>query len=142
MKNILGIFYAKSESDVTLEDEDWKSAVNAIDIHLKRKGWEVNQDHYKCDNCEVQSHTFEKPTSDDDSEQNPYEIVIKGNCSSDFDYKGIIEDILQVLKNRYILLVGKVFIGSDDPTSTALVLVCSDSEESTVRVLRNSFETF
>ena len=60
MKNILGIFYAKSESDVTLEDADWKSAVKAIDIHLKRKGWEVSQDHYKCNDCEVQSHTFEK----------------------------------------------------------------------------------
>ncbi len=47
---------------------------------------------------------------------------------------------MEVLKNRFILLVGKIFISSDDPTNTELVLVCSDSEESTVKVLNNSFE--
>ncbi len=139
MKNILGIFYAKSESDVTLEDADWKSAVKAIDIHLKRKGWEVSQDHYKCNDCEVQSHTFEKSSGEDEE---PYEVVIKGTCSSDFDYKGTIEGILQVLKNRFILLVGKVYINDNDPTNTELVLVCSDSEETSVKVLHNSFQTF
>nr|QBK91612.1 MAG: hypothetical protein LCPAC302_02320 [Pithovirus LCPAC302] len=138
MRNILGIVYAKSESDVTLEKEDWKSAINAIDVHLKRKDWDVNIDHYKCNDCEVQAHVFENPS---EKNEDSYEVAIKGTCSDDFDYKTVIEDILNVLKNRYILLVGSIYLSSaTDPIDIDLVLVCS--EDGIVKVSRLIPETF
>jgi len=138
MRTILGNFIVSAEPGIVLTDDDWSSCTNGVKTHLKKNGWVSMVDgHYeyygKTENSGCDVHIREIIKNPDIE---PYEIVISGTCDEYCDYENIIKSLLEFSKNRYIVVVGKIFMTDEyDPTKTSVVLFCRNTEDIIVKTV-------
>lgn len=116
MNNITGSLVAKSK-DIELHDCDWKSVSRGLDVWFEQNGWEVNNPDNTCKNdlCKI-SHNAKV-------NNNTFEVSISGECSHYFDYTDVIDEILNLLDARHVVISGRLIITE----STKVIVISFDN---------------
>ena len=113
MDTITGILIIEPEKNVFFLVEDWKSANNATNVYFARKGFVV-EDYFAINQQKryyiSEKHDIRSIPIEDPKDNNVCKMSIAGDCSSTSLMLDILKDIVTMLKNRYMIVNGKLLI--------------------------------